>query len=376
VKHRVRITKGRVNPRLAEVERALYTYRSLALSDGGELPTSEELAAQISDAQQSWYTSPTKYSDALRVLPKLIVNSEQAVHESGRSREACRQASEVYQLARRVLKYLGRVDLGGMVSDRAMRYAEETEDPVLIAAATYSLGHSMQSDDMPGAALDLAMKSSEALEPLLPDGTPEIFSLYGGMQLLATLAALDIDDPWRARELLRGPATQAAKRVGDGHNYHNTVFGPTNVGIHAVKVEYESGEIVEAPQGNPRHLRSAPGSTRLRQPGGRTQTQRRHRARPARHRPMRHRPRRTWCQGAVRPSRKMAGMSERPGSVPWLVLPHRWSDVQGTRAQLRQLAEAEMSSAMTVAWSELRNAALSARHPRPMISGRWWGRHA
>jgi hypothetical protein len=76
VKHRVRITKGRVNPRLAEVERALYTYRSLALSDGGELPTSEELAAQISDAQQSWYTSPTKYSDALRVLPKLIVNSE------------------------------------------------------------------------------------------------------------------------------------------------------------------------------------------------------------------------------------------------------------------------------------------------------------
>jgi hypothetical protein len=69
-------------------------------------------------------------------------------------------------------------------------------------------------------------------------------------------------------------------------------------------------------------------------------------------------------------------MSEHPGSVPWLVLPHRWSDVQGTRAQLRQFAEAGMSSAMTVAWSELRNAALSARHPRPMISGRWWGRHA
>jgi len=238
--------EGPVNPRLAEVERALYTYRSVSLSEGGELPTSEELAAQISAAQRSWCISPNKYSDVLRVLPKLIVHSERAVHESGRSCEACRQASEVYQVARTVLKYLGRVDLGGMVSDRAMRYAEETEDPLLIAAATWNLGHSMLSDDMPGAALDVAMKSSESLESLLSDGTPEIFSLYGGMQLVATLAALRTGDPWRARELLRGPARQAAERVGDGHNYHGTVFGPTNVGIHAVRVEYECGEIAAA----------------------------------------------------------------------------------------------------------------------------------
>ena len=40
-----------------------------------------------------------------------------------------------------VLKYLGRVDLGAMVADRAMRYAEEAEDPLLIAAATWNLGH-------------------------------------------------------------------------------------------------------------------------------------------------------------------------------------------------------------------------------------------
>lgn len=79
----------------------------------------------------------------LRVLPDLIVNSERAVYEYGRSVQACRQTSELYQLARGVLKHLGRVDLGGMVSDRAMRYTEETEDPLLIAAATWSLGHAM-----------------------------------------------------------------------------------------------------------------------------------------------------------------------------------------------------------------------------------------
>ncbi|HWR46044.1 MAG TPA: helix-turn-helix transcriptional regulator [Pseudonocardiaceae bacterium] len=93
--------EGPVNPRLAEVERALFTYRSLAL--------------------------------------------------------------------------------GAVVSDRAMRYAEETEDPLLIAAATWSLGHAMRSDDMPAGSLEVAVKGREALEPLLPDGTPELFSLYGGL---------------------------------------------------------------------------------------------------------------------------------------------------------------------------------------------------
>jgi len=88
--------EGPVNPRLAELERALLTYRTLALSDGGGLPSLDELDEQIKTTQTVWFTSPSKYSDALRVLPGLIINSERAVHESGRSVEACRQMSEVY----------------------------------------------------------------------------------------------------------------------------------------------------------------------------------------------------------------------------------------------------------------------------------------
>ena len=238
--------EGPVNPRLAEVERALYTYRSLALTDPRQPPTLDELGEQISAAKQAWYTSPSKYSDALRVLPDLIVHSERAVYEYGRSVQACRQVSELYQLARQVLKHLGRVDLGSVVSDRAMRYAEEAEDPLLIAAATWSLAHCMISDDMPAGSLEVAIKGREALEPLLPDGTPEHFSLYGGLLLVAAIASLRTGDPWRARELLREPAYKAALRVGEGHNYHQTVFGPTNVAMHMVSVEHEQGEITEA----------------------------------------------------------------------------------------------------------------------------------
>jgi len=238
--------EGPVNPRLAEVERALYTYRSFALGDTSQLPTLDELGEQVSVAKQAWYTSPSKYSDALRLLPDLIVHSERALYEYERSTQACRQISELYQLVRQVLKHLGRVDLGGMVSDRAMRYAEETEDPLLIAAATWSLAHSMLSDDMPAGSLEVAMKGCEALESLLPDGTPEHFSLYGGLLLVSTVASIRTGDPWRARELLREPAHKAALRVGEGQNYHQTVFGPTNVAMHMVSVEHEQGEITEA----------------------------------------------------------------------------------------------------------------------------------
>lgn len=236
--------EGPINPRLAELERALVTYRTLALSDPAEIPELGELAAQVRASWDAWFTSPNKYSDVLRVLPGLIIHSERAVHEQGRSPQACRLACEVYQLARPVVTHLGRVDLGGLVADRGLRYAEETEDPVLAGAATWNLGLALLADDMPHGALDIATRGAEKLERLLPDGTPEHLSLYGGLVQLAAVAQVRNGEPRRGRELLRD-ARQAADRVGDGSDYHHIFFGPTNVGIHATSIELEAGEISE-----------------------------------------------------------------------------------------------------------------------------------
>jgi transcriptional regulator with XRE-family HTH domain len=238
--------EGPINPRLAEIERALITYRSISLTESGTRPDLPALTEQVNAAWQAWFTSPTRYTDVLRVLPGLIVDAEYAIHATGRSPEAFRQASEVYQLARSVVITVGRVDLGGVVSDRAMRYAEETDDPLLIAAATWNLGHALLANDMPAGALDLAMKGSEALEQALPNGTPEHFSLYGGLLLVAAIAAGRTGDPWRGRELLRGPVRKAGQQVGNGKDFHHMVFGPDNIGLHVVNLEYEAGEISTA----------------------------------------------------------------------------------------------------------------------------------
>ena len=238
--------EGQVNPRLAEIERALFTYPSFVLSGREVEPELSDAAARIEAAGDAWFTSSDAYTEVLSVLADLIVDTERLVHESGRSPESCTQAYKLYRLARGVLKHAGRIDLGTMLADRTMRYAEESEDPLTIAAATWTVGQAILSDDMPHGALDVAMMGAEKLEPLLPDGTPELFSIYGALIQCSAIAATRNGDPYRARELLRGPASKAAQRVGDGKNYHHMFFGPTNVGIHTVAVEVEAGDISDA----------------------------------------------------------------------------------------------------------------------------------
>ncbi|MBV9139470.1 MAG: helix-turn-helix domain-containing protein [Pseudonocardiales bacterium] len=88
--------EGPVNAGLAATERALYTYRSLSLTGREAPPELPDLTQRITAAWDAWLISPHKYTDALNVLPDLIMDAERAVHSYERSLEACRQASEVY----------------------------------------------------------------------------------------------------------------------------------------------------------------------------------------------------------------------------------------------------------------------------------------
>lgn len=236
---------GPVGSRLTAVERALYHYGSPP-GTSAEPPDLAELSTRIEAAWSSWFRSPHRYRDVLDALPGLIGEVEYAVRAHDRSREACRLASLVYRLARPVLKHAGRADLSGLLADRAMRYAERTEDATLIGAAGWDVGQAMLTGDMPEGALNFVLRAAERLEPILPDGTREQFSVYGGLMLCAAIACVRTGDPWRGRQLLRGPAREAAKRVGDGENYHGMVFGPTNVAIHTVSLEAEAGEVSDA----------------------------------------------------------------------------------------------------------------------------------
>ncbi|MEO3853703.1 helix-turn-helix transcriptional regulator [Acrocarpospora sp. B8E8] len=228
-------------PQVGDIERAIFTYKTLA--PDAEPPDAEQLAARVSAAREAWMTSHSKYSILMRELPALISDAERLIllndARPEARREACRVAADAYILSRGVLKHLGRVDLAHLAADRAMRYAEETEDPLMVAWAHWNLGQSMLSDDMHGVAYDVARRGMELFEPALGDGDDRHLSVYGGLHLMASIALTRGGSGEEARDLLRGPALTLARRVDERSNHFGLAFGPTNVAIHMASVECE-----------------------------------------------------------------------------------------------------------------------------------------
>ncbi|SDI59259.1 DNA-binding transcriptional regulator, XRE-family HTH domain [Sinosporangium album] len=226
-------------PQLASIERAIFTYRTLG--PNLEPPTVEQLQERVHAARDAWFTSPHRYTLLMRVLPGLISDAERLVLDGGNHRDACRVASDTYILSRGVLKHLGRVDLAHLAADRAMRYAEETGDALMIGWAHWCLGQSMLSDDMHEVAYDVARRGIELFEPAVAGGDDRHLSVLGALNLMASIGLTRSGGGQEARDILRGEASRLAARLGNEQaNHFGLAFGPTNVAIHMTSIECET----------------------------------------------------------------------------------------------------------------------------------------
>lgn len=230
-------------PQVLDIERAMYTYRTLP-GPLLEPPSAEQIIARSTTARDVWFTSPMKYSQVMRLLPGLLRDAEALVLAAAASPEkqsaACHAAADVYMLARGVLKHLGRIDLAHLSADRAMHYAEQAGDPLLSGWAYWNLGQSMLADDMYDLAYEVARHALEQMERCGTDDEDQQMSIMGGLHLLAAVAAARQGNIDQARDHLSGPARQLATRVDESRPHPGLFFGSTNVGIHAVAVELEN----------------------------------------------------------------------------------------------------------------------------------------
>ncbi|MEU5234628.1 helix-turn-helix transcriptional regulator [Streptomyces anulatus] len=208
-----------------------------------------ELRAQVEQAWKVWQTSPRRFTLAEALLPGLIRDVEGTVRvlrtgtDSAERREVLRVSADLYGLLRSYYRRIGRLDLSLMVADRALRAAEDADDPLRIGAAQWNLGHVLLSQ--PGseqAAADVAMDASRDLAAALtsPDGA----ALRGALELVVVVADARTRRPWAARERLAAGAVPLARQSGESNTFW-TVFGPTNVELHALSVEMTAGDAVE-----------------------------------------------------------------------------------------------------------------------------------
>lgn len=208
-----------------------------------------ELRTRVEDLWRIWQTSPTRFTEAESVLPGLIRDVEGTVRacrygtDATERRETMRASADLYGLLRSYCRRAGRLDLSLMVADRALRAAEDADDPLRIAAASWNLGHVLLSQ--PGdeqAAADVAMRAAEDLQRTLT--TTEAAAVRGALELVAVVADARTRRAWAARDRLNQRVLPLADQAGEG-NVQWTVFGPTNAELHAVSVEMLDGDAVE-----------------------------------------------------------------------------------------------------------------------------------
>nr|WP_243876596.1 helix-turn-helix transcriptional regulator [Streptomyces sp. 846.5] len=113
--------------------------------------TAQQLRERVEAAWRSWQSSAQRFTDAAEHLPGLIADTQHAVRacrtgtDAAERREVLRVSADLYFLLRSYLRRAGRVDLSLMAADRAMRAAEDADDPLRIAAAQWNLGHVLLS---------------------------------------------------------------------------------------------------------------------------------------------------------------------------------------------------------------------------------------
>ncbi|WP_331730528.1 helix-turn-helix transcriptional regulator [Streptomyces sp. NBC_01174] len=231
----------------SDVVRALLGRRSAA--PDADL-RSASLRGRVEDAWRIWQTSPTRFTDGEAVLPALIGDVEAALraHRTSPSelRETRRLAADLYGLVRSYCRRTGRTDLALMVTDRALRAAEDADDPLRIAAAQWNLGHALLSEPGQEAdAADVAMQAANTLTRAPAVAAPQAAALCGALHLVAVVAEARSRRAWQARDRLTAHVLPLARQAGEG-NTKWTVFGPTNALLHAVSVEMTDGDATEA----------------------------------------------------------------------------------------------------------------------------------
>jgi len=116
--------------------------------------------------------------------------------------------------------------------------------PAALAGAAWTLGMVQRSAGDTDGALTLVRDAAGLLEPRLEDAGDEMRAMYGALQLHAATTAARAGregDAWRHWDTARA----TAGRLG-GYHHPWTMFGGSNVKLHAVSIAADLSRSAEA----------------------------------------------------------------------------------------------------------------------------------
>ncbi|WP_200797391.1 hypothetical protein [Streptoalloteichus hindustanus] len=129
--------------------------------------------------------------------------------------------------------------------ERAMAAAYEAEDPRVIAMSAWSLAQAHRDADEWEQAQEVTDRALRLLDPLLPEGSPELLGMWGSLQADAAYTAARVGDQGVALSFL-DQADQAARRLPAGYYQPMTSFSAGIMRVHAVTIHVELRQAGEA----------------------------------------------------------------------------------------------------------------------------------
>jgi transcriptional regulator with XRE-family HTH domain len=197
------------------------------------------LAARTADAWRLWHQSPQHRTDVGRVLPRLVTA------EGPDRRAANAVLADVYALVQHEVVWASEAELTWTVADRAMTAAQEADMPAALSGAAWTLGMVQRSVGDTDGALSLARDAAALLEPRLDEAGDELRALFGALQLHAATTCARAGregDAWAHWDVAR----VTASRLTDHYHHPWTMFGESNVQLHAVSIAADLSKSAEA----------------------------------------------------------------------------------------------------------------------------------
>jgi transcriptional regulator with XRE-family HTH domain len=203
------------------------------------------LAARTADAWNLWHQSTQHRTDVGRILPRLITDARIAARTAEDRRAASAVLADVYALVQHEVVWASEAELTWTAADRAMTAAQDADTPAALAGAAWTLGMVQRSAGDTDSALTLAREAADLLEPHLEEADNEMRGLYGALQLHAATTAARAGregDAWRHWDT----ASATAARLPGGYHHSWTMFGASNVKLHAVSIAADLSKSAEA----------------------------------------------------------------------------------------------------------------------------------
>jgi transcriptional regulator with XRE-family HTH domain len=205
-----------------------------------QLPAPAPVAVRV---EHAWHDYQSGHlGRVIAALPALLQTAQELEDRAarrGEERHDCWAVSaRTHHLAATTLAKIGESDISWLAAERAMRAADESDDPLVLASAARSGTHALLANGRYDDALELGNMTAQWLATRVEENDPEAISLLGMIHLRAAVAAARHQDRPTAAGLL-DRAESLAHDLGSDENYWQTCFGPTNVLLHRLSIELD-----------------------------------------------------------------------------------------------------------------------------------------